>query len=82
LGIGLLDGPNAKVSQVVKRRNQEHDVRLYYSADGTARVPLEMGMELSGYHHDTLRNWSWLKVGFYGAGEGTVTFRDFRYRGL
>jgi len=39
-------------------------------------------MELSGYHHDTLRNWSWLKVGLCAAGEGTVTFRDFRYRGL
>jgi beta-xylosidase len=71
------------VSRVLlKIRNIEHDVRMFYSVDGARWVPFETGMDLSGYHHDTLRNWSWLKVGLYAAGEGTVTFRDFRYRGF
>ena len=66
----------------LKIQNIEHDVRLFYSVDGRTWEPMETGMEMSGYHHDTLRNWNWLKIGLYAAGEGSATFRNFQYRGL
>jgi hypothetical protein len=37
---------------------------------------------MSGYHHDMLRNWGTLKIALYAAGNGVVSFRDFRYLGI
>jgi beta-xylosidase len=62
-------------------RNLHHDVQVFVSEDGTAWQSVG-GSDMSGFHHDTFRNWSTLKVALFAAGSGTVTFRDFRYRGL
>jgi len=37
---------------------------------------------MSGFHHDTFRNWSTLKIGLYAFGGEEALFRGFRYQGL
>jgi xylan 1,4-beta-xylosidase len=73
---------NAPGRVFLRIRNIEHDVRLSWSADGTTWTAFQTGMEMSGYHHDMLRNWGTLKIALFAAGDGTATFRHFRYRGM
>jgi len=66
----------------LKLRNLQHDVAAFTSADGRTWTRFETGFEMSGFHHDTFAGWSTLRVALFAAGEGTVVFRNFRYRGL
>lgn len=81
VSVGRTPWPSASRRVFLKVRNVEHDVRAYASADGVSWTPVGGGFEMSGYHHDTFRRWSSLKIALYAAGSGTVTFRDFRYTG-
>lgn len=38
--------------------------------------------EISGYHHNILGGWGYLRPGLFATGNGEVQFRDFQYEGL
>ncbi|MBN1291334.1 MAG: family 43 glycosylhydrolase [Candidatus Latescibacteria bacterium] len=62
--------------------NDKHEVSTYYSVDGNTWVKSDRSFETSGYHHNTFGGFFSLRTGLFSAGEGTVTFRNFTYKGL
>lgn len=62
--------------------NEEHQVSTYYSLDGNNWTKSDRSMDTSGYNHNTFGGFFSLRTGLFSAGEGTVTFRNFTYRGL
>lgn len=73
-----------KTSRVrVRMTNDEHVVTFRYSHDEGKTWTLHgTRMEVSGIHHNVFGGFLSLKVGLYSAGNGAVTFSDFRYRAL
>lgn len=66
----------------LRLRNIQNDAAAYFSADGLAWTKFETGFDMSGYHREILGGWGSLRVALFAAGEGTVIFKNFRYRGL
>ena len=96
-GIGLIDGqavlikggrpfPRDAVPCVdcrhFKIRTFEHDVAVYFSADGSNWTQHPRGLEVSGFQTNNLGGFSSLKPGVYAKGSGSVRVEDFRYRAL
>jgi beta-xylosidase len=66
----------------LKLRDEFHDVSLFTSTDGSEWRRIPNVLEKSGYHHNVFDDFMSLRLGLYAAGSGSVTFRDFRYRGI
>jgi xylan 1,4-beta-xylosidase len=67
----------------VRMSNEENVITFRYSYDGGKTWTLHgLRMEVSGIHHNVFGGFLSLKIGLYGAGQGTVRFSDFRYRAL
>lgn len=62
--------------------NNRHIVTLHSSTDGRTWQKYPVQMEVSGYHHNVAGKFLALKPALYAAGDGAVTFRNFRYRAL
>ncbi|WP_425502298.1 family 43 glycosylhydrolase [Pseudoxanthomonas sacheonensis] len=62
--------------------NDRHVLTIHSSPDGVAWTKYPVQMEVSGYHHNVAGGFLALKPSLYAAGEGTVSFRHFRYRAL
>jgi xylan 1,4-beta-xylosidase len=62
--------------------NQEQIVTFYYSVDGKTWTRHGVRSEVSGYNANTVDNLLSLRPALFGAGEGKVTFRNFRYKAL
>lgn len=62
--------------------NDEHELTTYFSGDGKTWTKSDRSIETSGYHHNTFGGFLSLRTGIFSAGKGTVTFRNFSYRGL
>ena len=62
-------------------RNDHHIVTFFHSADGRGWTRHGVRFETSGYHANTASDLLSLRPALFAAGQGTVTFRDFRYRG-
>lgn len=60
----------------------EHDVAVYFSADGSNWTKHPRGLEVSGFQTNNLGGFSSVKLGIYARGAGTVRVEDFRYRAL
>lgn len=63
-------------------RMVEHDVAVYFSADGSNWTKHPRGLEVSGFQTNNLGGFSSVKLGIYARGAGTVRVEDFRYRAL
>lgn len=75
--------PSAKGGRLWLRvTNNRHIVTVHTRTDGTAWQKYPVQMEVSGYHHNVAGRFLALKPALYAAGDGTVTFRSFRYRAL
>lgn len=57
-------------------------VDMYYSTDGKNWFKIENSLEVSGLHHNTLGGFLSLRIGLCAIGEGSVTFKNFKYRSL
>lgn len=66
----------------LRLRNDEHIVTGWYRVPGGARVRHGVRYETSGYHANTMGDLLSLRPALYASGEGSVRFRDFRYRPL
>ncbi len=62
--------------------NDRHIVTFHTSTDGVKWVKFPVQMEVSGYHHNVAGGFLALKPALYSVGDGSVHFRDFRYRAL
>ena len=62
--------------------NNRHIVTIHTSTDGRVWQKYPVQMEVSGYHHNVAGKFLALKPALYAAGDGKVTFRQFRYRAL
>jgi xylan 1,4-beta-xylosidase len=66
----------------LRLRNDHNDLLYYYSLDGKNWKRIDFVAEISGYHHNVLSGWGYLKPAIYATGNGEVKFRKFRYLGL
>lgn len=66
----------------LKLRIIDHIVTGYYSYDGTAWKKEPWGMDVSGYHHNTLYDFLSVLPGLVAYGEGSVRFSDLRFKQL
>lgn len=96
-GIGLIDGQAVLIKggrpfpkdaapcvdcRHFKIRMFEHDVAVYFSADGSNWTQHPRGLEVSGFQTNNLGGFSSLKPGVYAKGSGSVRVEHFRYRAL
>ena len=66
----------------LKIANERHIVTFYYSVDGQSWIRHGLRSETSGYNANTIDDLASLRPALFAAGQGTVRFRDFRYRAL
>jgi xylan 1,4-beta-xylosidase len=62
--------------------NDRHIVTFQYSPDGTQWTRHGVRSETSGCHANTVDDLASLRPALFAAGQGSVRFRDFRYRAL
>ena len=68
---------------LMRLRNDRHIVAFHTRGDGGKTWKrFDRGMEVSGYHHNVRGGFLMLRPGLYAAGNGTVTFRNFRFQAL
>ncbi|MCR6660197.1 MAG: family 43 glycosylhydrolase [Asticcacaulis sp.] len=66
----------------IRVTNDENVITWHYSHDaGKTWTRHPTRMEISGLNHNVFGGFISLKVGIYSVGEGSVTLRDFSYRG-
>ncbi|MGB1128992.1 MAG: hypothetical protein ACPG4K_02985 [Haloferula sp.] len=53
--------------------------RFFYSANGSDWSKCSRSFELSGYQHNALGDYSYIRPVIYYQGEGKVTVEDFNY---
>ncbi len=63
----------------LKLRNENHVVTGYYSYNGRDWHKEQWGMEISGYHHNTLDDFQSVLPGLFVYGKGKACFKNFRY---
>jgi xylan 1,4-beta-xylosidase len=66
----------------IKLTNRDNVVTFHYSHDGVRWTQHPWQMEVSGLHHNVFGGFMSLRIGIYCAGEGAVTLRNFKYRGI
>ncbi|HEY4324058.1 MAG TPA: hypothetical protein VGN20_08725, partial [Mucilaginibacter sp.] len=60
----------------------ENTVDMYYSTDGQTWNKIENSVEVSGYNHNVLGGFLSLRLGLCALGDGSVTFRNFKYQAI
>lgn len=71
---------NVHENRVFLRLKSIHNqVDMYYSLDGNNWMKTENSADVSSMHHNVLSGFMGLRIGLSAFGEGTVTFKKFRY---
>lgn len=63
-------------------KNIENTVDLFYSLDGANWKKIDNSLEISGFHHNALDGFLGVKIGLCSIGEGSVTYKNFKYTPL
>ncbi len=66
-------------SMWIRIRNDRHIVTGEYSYDGTTWHRETWGMDISGYHHNTLYDFQSVLPGLFVYGEGSARFDSFKF---
>lgn len=66
----------------LKIRNINNIVTGYYSYDGVKWTKESWGMDISGYHHNTLYDFMSVLPGLFASGKGEVRFSEFKFTKL
>lgn len=66
----------------LRLKNINSTVDMYYSLDGTNWKKIESSVEVSGFHHNVLSGFMSLRIGLCSAGNGQVTFKNFKYQAI
>ncbi|RYE27398.1 MAG: beta-xylosidase [Sphingobacteriaceae bacterium] len=64
----------------LRLKNINGTVDMYYSTDGSKWNKIENSAEVSGLNHNVLSGFLGLRLGLCSAGEGQVSFKNFRYK--
>lgn len=75
-------GPSGGSHLWLRLRNDNHIVTGEYSTDGKTWYREEWGMDISGYHHNTLYEFQSVLPALFVAGDGYATFKNFKYKSL
>lgn len=62
--------------------NRSNTVDMFYSNDGKDWKKIENSLDVSGLHHNVLSGFLSLRIGLCSIGEGSVTFKNFKYEAL
>lgn len=63
----------------LRLKNVNNTVDMFYSFDGKDWKKTENSFEVSSYNHNVLSGFLGLRIALCSIGEGSVTFRNFRY---
>lgn len=66
----------------LRLKNINSTVDMYYSLDGEKWNKIENSVEVSGMHHNVLSGFFGLRIGLCSIGDGTVVFKNFRYKAV
>ena len=73
--------PTDATRMQMKLVNEANVVTFFYRI-GDGRWTKERSFEVAGYNHNVADGFLSLRPGFYAAGDGRATFRDWQYRAL
>ncbi len=81
---GQRDAGGAAVSKLSLRLTNDRNILTIHTSDDGRKTwrKFDVQMEVSGYHHNVAYDFLSLRPAIYAAGDGLVTFRDFRYEAL
>ncbi len=63
----------------LRLKNIDNQADMYYSLDGSHWIKIENSIDVSSMHHNVLSGFMSLRIGLCAYGEGTVSFKNFRY---
>jgi len=63
----------------LRLKNLNNTVDMYYSTDGDKWNKIENSLKVSGMHHNVQSGFLSLRIGLCAMGEGSVTFKNFKY---
>lgn len=66
----------------LRLKNVNNTVDMYYSTNGNNWIKIENSAEVTGYNHNVLSGFLGLRIGLCSVGNGTVTFKNFKYTPL
>jgi beta-xylosidase len=64
----------------LRMKNVNNIVDMYYSTDGTKWNKIESSLDVSAMHHNVLNGFMSMQIGLCSMGEGSVTFKNFKYQ--
>jgi len=66
----------------LRMKNVNNIVDMYYSTDGIKWNKIESSLDVSAMHHNILGGFMSMQIALCSMGEGTVTFKDFKYQAI
>jgi beta-xylosidase len=63
----------------LRMKNVNNIVDMYYSIDGIKWNKIESSLDVSAMHHNVLNGFMSMRIGLCSMGEGSVTFKNFKY---
>ena len=75
-----IPGVAAKDVRFLRAHISHQTVNLFYSKDGETWIKNERTYELSGYDHNVLGSFSYLRPAVYAAGTGNAAIKSFKFK--
>jgi len=66
----------------LRLKNINNTVDMYYSTDGKNWNKIESSLEISSFNHNAFGGFLGVRIGLCSIGEGSVRFRNFKYKSL
>ena len=66
----------------LRLQNISNTVDMYYSTDGVKWNKIENSLEVSGMNHNVLSGFLSLRIGLCSIGNGSVKFKNFKYKAI
>ena len=66
----------------LKLRNINNTVDMFYSADSGNWNKIENSLEVSSLNHNVPGGFLSLRIALYSIGDGSVSFRNFKYKAI
>jgi beta-xylosidase len=64
----------------LRMKNVNNIVDMYYSTDGIKWNKIESSLDVSAMHHNILSGFMSMRIALCSMGEGSVTFKNFKYQ--
>jgi xylan 1,4-beta-xylosidase len=64
----------------LRLENRNNTVDMFYSFDGVKWIKIQNSLDVSAMHHNVLSGFMSLRIGLCSIGDGTVKFKNFKYK--